>query len=85
MEVGEFTNKKSPRSMLGEEYCPILLSSTPALFQWQSRANGWFVEDHSSPDVEASQSRERMVVLCMSIAGHMMREKALSLYFRGRG
>ena len=53
--------------MLGEEYCSILLSSPSAILQWHSRANGWFAQNDSPQNAQAGKSRERMVVLCLSI------------------
>ena len=54
-------------SMLGEEHHIVVLSSTSTILQWHSRANGWHAQDYSPPNVEAGESRERMVVLCVSI------------------
>ena len=64
---GEFTNKKVTRSMLGQAYCTVLFPSPSTVFQWHSRANGWYAQDYSAQNVETSKSRQRMVVLCMSI------------------
>ena len=53
--------------MLGEEHYIVLLSSPSAIFQWHSRANGWYAQDHGSQNAQASKSRQRVVVICVSI------------------
>ena len=53
--------------MLGKEYCSILLSSPSAILQWPSRANGWYAQDDSPQNAQTRKSRERMVVLRLSI------------------
>ena len=64
---GEFHQPESSESMLGQERNVVVLSSSSTILQWHSRANGWHAQDHSSPNAEAGESRERMVVVCMSI------------------
>ena len=67
---GEFTNQsKSSRSMLGEEHYTVLLSSPSTIFQWHCRANGWYPQEYSSSNAQTSTSRQRMVVVCLSIRG----------------
>ena len=43
--------------MLGEEHCVILLSSSSAIIQWYSGENGWYAQDHSSKNAQASKSQ----------------------------
>ena len=59
---GEFTNQK-----LGEEHYIVLLSSSSAFFQWHSRACGWYRQEYSPSNAQASTSRQTMVVIYMSI------------------
>ena len=63
---GEFTNEKV-KNLCWEKNITLSYSPAPTILQWHSRANGWYAQDHCPPNVEAGESRKRMVVVCMSI------------------
>ena len=67
---GEFTNKKV-QDLCWEKNIVLSYSSSSTIFQWHNRTNGWYAQDHSPQNVEASESRQRMVVIRVSIRKRM--------------
>ena len=66
---GEFTNKKVQDLCWEKNISIVILPCSSTIFQWHRRANGWYAQDYSAKNVEAGKSRQRMVVLRMSICG----------------
>ena len=64
---GEFTKKKVQDLCWDRQYCTVLLTCTSTVFQWHGRAHGGDAQDHRTQNVETGESRQRMVVLCLSI------------------
>ena len=62
---GEFTDQKV-RDLCWEKNI-VIFSSSSNIFQWHSRANGWYAEHHGSSHAQTSTSRQRVVVMCVSI------------------
>ena len=63
---GEFTNQKV-RDLCWEKSITLSYSSSSAIIQWHIRTHDWNAQDHSPQNAQTSQSRQRMVVICMSL------------------
>ena len=64
---GEFNNQKLKDLCFDKNIVSVFLSSTSTFIELHSRENGWHAEKHSPQNVEASPSRERMVVICVQV------------------